>query len=112
MAIRANALSVRDSIAPTAPLDLAGARDASQDILEAVDSASDLSQRLLTFAKPSNSATGYVNLDQAAQRVLHMMQRLVPAYRACGRTERWPANGCDAKHLSGADCLQPGGECD
>jgi signal transduction histidine kinase len=78
MAIRANALSVRDSIAPTAPLDLAGARDASEDILEAVDSASDLSQRLLTFGKPNNSSVGYVNLDQAAQRVLHMMQRLVP----------------------------------
>jgi signal transduction histidine kinase len=78
MAIRANALSVRDSIAPTSPLDLAGARDASEDILEAVDSASDLSRRLLMIGKPSNSCSGYVNFDQAAQRVLHMMQRLVP----------------------------------
>lgn len=78
MAIRANALSVRESIAPSAPLDLAGARDASQDILEAVDSASDLSRRLLMFGKPNHTVTAYVNLDQAAQRVLHMMQRLVP----------------------------------
>jgi signal transduction histidine kinase len=78
MAIRANALSVRDSIAPTSPLDLAGARDASEDILEAVDSASDLSRRLLTFGKPNNAVTAFVNLDQATQRALHTMQRLVP----------------------------------